>query len=152
MKKLLPVAAVVGSLAILPCAASAQQAASPTTAPAASGAPQTVQVEARSLIGSVVRGQDGKDVGKVTNVMIDPRDGKVSGVVVSMGSKLGMGGTQMTVPWESVQVGRDQQSLVVTLQERVMPDAPPRQDSRGGKREASPSASPSTGAPAPVQK
>jgi sporulation protein YlmC with PRC-barrel domain len=147
MKKLLPVAVVVGYLVSLPGAGLAQQSSAPGSQPAGSSAPQTVQVEAKSLIGSTVRGQDGKDMGKVANVMIDPKDGKVSGIVVSMGGTLGMGGTQMTVPWESVQIARDQQSLVVTLQQQVIPTAPPRQDSRGGKGDGSPSASPSAGSP-----
>jgi sporulation protein YlmC with PRC-barrel domain len=94
-----------------------------------------------------VRSQDGTDIGKVTNVMIDPKDGKVSGIVMSMGSKLGMGGSQMTVPWDAVQIARDQQTLVVTLQQQVMPTAPPRQDSRGRKSGDNPAASPSTGLP-----
>jgi len=144
MKKVLPVAVVVGCLVALPAAGFAQQSgSSPSSQPAGSGAPQTVQVEAKSLIGSTVRSPDGQDMGKVANVMIDPKDGKVSGVVVSMGGKLGMGGTQMTVPWDSVQIGQDQQRLVVTLQQQVMPSAPGRQD-RGGRGPA-PSASPSTG-------
>jgi sporulation protein YlmC with PRC-barrel domain len=144
MKKLFPVALVAGCLVSLPVAGFAQQPSTPPSGQSAAG--QTVQVEAKSLIGSTVRGQDGKDIGKVTNVMIDPKDGKVSGIVMSMGSKLGMGGTQMTVPWESVQIGRDQQSLVVTLQQQVMPTAPPRQDSRPQKSgDTNPSASPSTG-------
>ena len=148
MKKLLPVAVVAGYLLSLPGAGLAQQpSAPPSSQRAGSSAPQTVQVEAKSLIGSTVRGQDGKDMGRVANIMIDPRDGKVSGIVVSMGSKLGIGGTQMTVPWESVQIARDQQSLVVTLQQQVMPTAPPRQDNRGGKGDGSPSASPSAGSP-----
>ncbi len=144
MKKLLPVAVVAGCLMSLPVAGFAQQPSSPPSGQSAA-ASQTVQVEAKSLIGSTVRGQDGKDIGKVTNVMIDPRDGKVSGIVMSMGARMGMGGTQMTVPWDAVQIGRDQQSLVVTLQQQVMPNAPPRQDSRTQKSDNNPSASPSTG-------
>jgi sporulation protein YlmC with PRC-barrel domain len=152
MKKLLPVVIVAGSLVTLPGAGFAQQSGSSTTSPSAGSAtPQSVQVEAKSLIGSTVRSQDGQDMGKVTNVMIDPKDGKVSGVVVSMGSKLGVGGTQMTVPWESVQIARDQQRLVVTLQQQVIPSVPGRQD-KGGKGGEPPSASPSTGSPPQPQK
>ena len=103
MKNLFFAAIVAGCLVALPAAGLAQQPASPASAPPpASGA--SVQVEAKSLIGSTVRSHDGKDIGKVTNVMIDPRDGKVSGIVMSMGTKLGMGGSQMTVPWDAVQM------------------------------------------------
>ena len=143
MKNLFFAAIVAGCLVALPAAGLAQQPASPASAPPpASGA--SVQVEAKSLIGSTVRSHDGKDIGKVTNVMIDPRDGKVSGIVMSMGTKLGMGGSQMTVPWDAVQIARDQQQIVVTLQQQVMPTAPPRQDSKGRSGD-NPAASPSTG-------
>lgn len=90
---------------------------------------QGVQLQAKSLMGSTVRSQDGKDIGKVSNLMID-KDGKIASVVVTMGSRLGMGGQDVAVPWDSVQVGRDQQSLVVTMDPAQLPQAPAKQSDR----------------------
>jgi uncharacterized protein YrrD len=81
-----------------------------------------------------VRSQDGKDIGKITNLMIDPKDGKVASVVVNMGARMGMGGQEITVPWDAVQVGRDQQSLVVTMQQSQLPQAPGKQPDGGSKQ------------------
>jgi sporulation protein YlmC with PRC-barrel domain len=111
-------------------------AASPALAQQAS--PQTggegVQLQAKSLMGSTVRSQDGKDIGKVSNLMVD-KDGKITSVVVTMGGKLGMGGQDVAVPWDSVQVGRDQQSLVVTMDPSQLPQAPAKQSDRGDKQQ-----------------
>jgi sporulation protein YlmC with PRC-barrel domain len=98
-----------------------------------SGGQQGVQLQANSLIGSTVRGQDGKDLGKVQDLMIDPKDGKVTSVLVSMGGTLGVGSKQMSVPWDAVQVARDQQKMVVTIQQPLMPQAPSQQ--QGGQQQ-----------------
>ena len=87
-----------------------------------------IQIDSKSLLGSTVRGEDGKDVGKVANLMIDPSDGKVTAVVVTMGRTLGVGGAgvtlngkDITVPWNGVKVGRDRDKFVVTLLQGTMP-------------------------------
>lgn len=105
--------------------------------PQSGGEGQGVQLQAKSLMGSTVRSQDGKDIGKVSNMMIDPKDGKVTSVVVTMGGRLGMGGQDVAVPWDAVQVGRDQQSLVVTMQQSQLPQAPAKQSDSGNKPQGS---------------
>src|SRR3954470_23160875 len=85
--------------------------------PAPPAGQQGVQIEAKSLIGSTVRGRDGKDVGKVSDVMLDPTEGRVNGVVISMGGVAGIGAKEITMPWNALQVGRDQNKIVVTLQQ-----------------------------------
>jgi sporulation protein YlmC with PRC-barrel domain len=91
---------------------------------------QGTQVKSKSLVGSTVRGQDGKDVGKVSDVMIDPAQGRISSVIISMGGTAGIGARELTVPWNAIQVGRDQQNIVVTLQQDALQQAPPRADDK----------------------
>jgi len=121
-------------------------APAPTTTTGVPGAPAQIgtQIDSRSLVGSTVRGEDGKDLGRVANLMIDAADGKVSAVVITVGKVLGVGGTgitlggkDVTVPWSSIRLARDQQNVVVTLVQPVMPRVE-------GSSSASPSASPST--------
>ena len=106
---------------------------------------QGVQIDARSLMGSTVRGRDGKDIGKVSNLMIDPADGRVKGVIMSMGGTAGMGAKEVTMPWSAIQVGRDGRNIVVTLQNDPLQPAPARSDDKDKKSEgsASPSSAPS---------
>jgi sporulation protein YlmC with PRC-barrel domain len=74
----------------------------PSTSPQ-STTPQGVQIDSRSLVGSTVRGEDGKDLGKVANVMIDANDGRVTALIITVGRTLGgtgitLGGKDITVP------------------------------------------------------
>ena len=125
-------------VACSPACALAQDASQPTQpsnpAPATdtSGvkSPSGVQIDSKSLVGSTVRGEDGKDVGKVANVMIDPSDGKVTALVVTMGRTVGVGGTgvtlngkDITVPWDGVKVGRERDKFIVTLLQGALPAA-----------------------------
>src|SRR5262249_256310 len=71
-----------------------------------------VQIESKALIGSAVSARDCKDLGKVANLMIDPKAGRIKTLVISMGSRFGSG-KEVSVPWSDVQVGRDQNNNLV---------------------------------------
>lgn len=93
-----------------------------------------VQVDAGSIIGSTVRGTDGRDVGKVSRLMVDPREGRIKSVVISVGGVLGVGGKAVSVPWESVKLGQDDQKIVVTVEQQLLDSAPsasPSSEERG---------------------
>jgi sporulation protein YlmC with PRC-barrel domain len=121
------------------------QAPAPAQAPppAQSSDQQSVQVAAKSLLGSTVRARDGKDFGKVANLMIDPAQGRISAVVVSTGGTAGLGANEVVMPWNAFQVGRDQNNLVLTMQQEPLQPAPARADDK--KRESGGSASPPSG-------
>ncbi|HXG05438.1 MAG TPA: PRC-barrel domain-containing protein [Candidatus Binatia bacterium] len=105
--------------------------------PSPAGAQPQVQVDAGSIIGSPVRGADGRDVGKVDRLMVDPKDGRISTVVISMGGTLGMGGRNVSVPWQSVRIGQDQGRLVVMVDQQFLEPVPAASPS--GERERQPS-------------
>jgi sporulation protein YlmC with PRC-barrel domain len=109
---------------------------SPSASSATSGM-QGLQVQSKSLVGSTVRNRDGKDIGKVTNLLIDPSQGRINGVVVSMGGTAGFGAQEITVPWSALQVARDQQNLVVTLQQELLQQAPQKAEDRKNNSEGS---------------
>ena len=67
-----------------------------------------------SLVGSTVRNSEGRDVGKVSRLMIDPNDGRVASVVVAMGGTLGVGSNTIAVPWNSVKLAQDRGKVIVT--------------------------------------
>jgi len=117
----------------------------PTTTTDVTGTPSQpgTQIDSKSLVGSTVRGEDGKELGRVANLMIDAADGKVSAVVITIGRVLGVGGTgitlggkDVTVPWSSIRLVRDQQNVVVTLVQPMMPKV---EGSSGSSLSASPS-------------
>lgn len=112
--------------------ASSTDSSSASQAPSSSSAQTGVLVDANSIIGATVRVQ-GKDVGKVERLMVDPKDGRVRTVVVQQGGTLGMGGKSVSMPWESVKVGQDGDRIVVTAEQQMLeqvPAASPRTDSK----------------------
>ena len=121
-----------------PSSTSPPPASSSQPSPSASGqseAGQGVLVDANSIIGATVRGADGKDIGKVERLMVDPKDGRVRTVVVKQGGTLGVGGKSVSVPWESMKVAQDGDRIVVTAQQQMLEQAPaasPRTDSKSG--------------------
>jgi len=112
--------------------ASSTDQSSASQAQSSSTAQTGVLVDANSIIGATVRAQ-GKDVGKVERLMVDPKDGRVRSVVVQQGGTLGMGGKSVSIPWESVKVGQDGDKIVVTAEQQMLEQAPaasPRTDSK----------------------
>ena len=143
MKKLVTAVALLTGMALASAAAAQSSGSQPSgtsggdqssSASQASGqsAQTGVLVDANSIIGATVRAQ-GKDIGKVERLMIDPKDGRVRTVVILQGGTLGMGGKSVSVPWESVKVAQDGDRIVVTSEQAMLEQAPaasPRTDSK----------------------
>ena len=140
MKKFVSAVALVAGVALASGAAaqssststSDQSSSSTASSPSGQSAQSGVLVDTSSIIGATVRAQ-GKDVGKVERLMLDPKDGRVRTVVVQQGGTLGMGGKSVSMPWESVKVGQDGGKIVVTAEQQMLEQAPaasPRTDSK----------------------
>ena len=102
-------------------------------APAATSSQQVVLVGSDSLVGGAVRDSSGKDIGKVSRLMIDPTDGRVASLVITTGGTMGVGSNTISVPWNAVKVGQDRGKLVVTASQTLeeAPKAtPPPSESR----------------------
>jgi len=113
-----------------------------------------IEIDVNSLLGSKVRSKDGRDIGSVDRLMVDPKEGRVTTMVISMGGTLGMGARTLAVPWQSVQVAREGENVIVSLDEQLLQEAPPRAGERQPERQPErqqPAASPGTGQPPPAQ-
>ena len=139
MKKFVTAVALVAGLALAGGVAAQSSSTSPTpstgtdqsAAPSQSAA-SGVLVDPSSIIGATVRAQ-GKDIGKVERLLLDPKDGRVRTVVVEQGGTLGMGGKTVAVPWESIKLGQEGGKIVVTAEQQILEQAPaasPRTDSK----------------------
>jgi sporulation protein YlmC with PRC-barrel domain len=144
MKKFVTAVALLTGMALASAAAAQSSGSQPpsgtgssdassSASPAPSPSAQTgVLVDANAIVGATVRAQ-GKDVGKVERLMLDPKDGRVRTVVVQQGGTLGMGGKSISMPWESIKVGQDGGSIIVTAEQQMLDQAPaasPRTDSK----------------------
>jgi sporulation protein YlmC with PRC-barrel domain len=103
-----------------------QQPAPSSPQPQASGQPAGLTVASDSLVGTKVRDGQGKEIGEISKLLIDVKQGKVTSALIKQGgSALGLGGKEISVPWESLALQRGQnQELVATLQQPLLEQAP----------------------------
>jgi sporulation protein YlmC with PRC-barrel domain len=72
-------------------------------------------VQANWLIGSRVHDAEGRDIGKIEELWLDPKDGRVKDVIVSVGATLGVGGRDRLVAWKDVTVAWRNQKVHVSI-------------------------------------
>ena len=96
------------------------------------------------IIGTRIKNAEGKDIGEIDRLLIDPQSGKVSHVVVGLGGLLGVGEKKVVVPWSELKMGagQDGKKPVITMQQAKLESAPRYEPTARADR--SPSASPST--------
>lgn len=79
-----------------------------------------ILVSTDSLIGTEVKDAQGKDIGKVKKLLIEPTEGKISMVIVSFGGFLGIADKSHVIPWDSFEVSMNNKALVLkTTRETV---------------------------------
>ncbi len=60
---------------------------------------------ARGILGRAVKGADGKDMGRIVDVIVDT-SGKVRAAVIDFGGFLGVGSRKIAVDWNALHFGR----------------------------------------------
>jgi sporulation protein YlmC with PRC-barrel domain len=76
---------------------------------------------ASTLGGNKVISADGEHVGKISDIMLDVRAGRVAYAVLSSGGFLGMGDTLHAIPWTALTLDTDEKCFVLdALAERIM--------------------------------
>jgi sporulation protein YlmC with PRC-barrel domain len=117
-------------------------------------APSTA-VEGKQIVGMKVKNDQGKDVGEIDQLIVDPAEGKITHVVLGRGGMLGVGEQKVVLAWSDLRIQpdattRDRRRVAVVDQAKI--DSAPRYESR---RETAPAASPTTtpgSQPTPVRK
>lgn len=84
-------------------------------------------VRASQLIGMTVRSAEGKDLGTVSDIVLDAEDGRVRYAAVSYGGFLGLGDKLFAVPWQAFECRRNQDGdgylLVLNASEATIKNA-----------------------------
>jgi sporulation protein YlmC with PRC-barrel domain len=81
-------------------------------------------VKASSMIGTDVVDPQGKNLGDVKEVVIDPRTGKVAYAVVSFGGFLGMGEKLFAIPFSSFKYNVEKNEYVLDISKERLKAAP----------------------------
>ena len=80
-------------------------------------------LKASELIGMKVQGSDGKNVGKIRDLVIGP-DGDVRYAVLDFGGFLGIGDKYFAVPWDALQRTKDGKKIALDTTKRDLKKAP----------------------------
>ena len=92
-------------------------------------------VEADWLIGRPVVNENSREIGKVESMWVDPKDGRIKEVVISVGGMLGIGDKHKKMPWQDVRIEWQKQKPIVRLSDAQV---------RAAERYEAPAASPRT--------
>jgi sporulation protein YlmC with PRC-barrel domain len=79
---------------------------------------------ASSLDDTKVITNDGEDVGKISEIMLDVRRGRVAYAVLSSGGFLGMGDTLHAIPWSALTMDTDEKCFRVDISAQRIKDDP----------------------------
>lgn len=84
----------------------------------------TTPLRADELTGADVRNPANETLGEIDDVVLDPRTGGVSYVVISRGGFLGLGEKQALVPWSALQATEKRDIFVLNMSEDDLKAAP----------------------------
>jgi sporulation protein YlmC with PRC-barrel domain len=135
VKTLYCVVVMIATLVLAPTLTPAQEKDAAGTAQSSTppSSQPDVTIASDSLHGAKVYGTDGKELGSISKLLIDPKDGRVTSVMIKHGGAAGVGTKEVAVPWDALKVQRgDRNRLVISMQrdvlERAQPAASPASD------------------------
>jgi sporulation protein YlmC with PRC-barrel domain len=94
------------------------------TTPSMSPSTAGKEWHASRLIGADVKNQQGEALGEIEELVIDPQDAKIKAVVISGGGVLGLGAKRVSVPWNQVKPGADDDEFVIAMSKDEFQNAP----------------------------
>lgn len=80
-------------------------------------------VRISKLKGADVRSKDGKELGKLEDLVLSPQTGQITFAIVGKGTPLGLGDKPHPVPWQEVQVNSEKQ-VTLNVDQQKMQSAP----------------------------
>ena len=81
-------------------------------------------LKASELIGMKVEGTDGKNLGKIRDLVIDPDDGDIDYAVLDFGGFLGIGDKYFAVPWDALNKTENGKKIALDTTKRDLKKAP----------------------------
>lgn len=76
------------------------------------------------MISGKVTDKLGEPYGHITDLLVDPANGKVAMAVLSYGGVLGMGNTTRLIPWEALQMNPNTFDFQISIDKKILEDAP----------------------------
>jgi sporulation protein YlmC with PRC-barrel domain len=106
-------------------------------------APDANALESSRLIGMKVKNAQNKDVGEISQLIVDP-SGKITHVVVGKGGVLGVGEQRVVLQWPDLklQADPDNRTRWIAMVDQAKLDSAPRYEARRDTPAASPTTAP----------
>ncbi len=82
------------------------------------------RLTATSIIGDRVKNQQGQDLGKIHNLMINLRSGKVEYAVIEFGGFLGLGEKLFAIPFDELRVDEVEEVFILNREKDYLKDSP----------------------------
>jgi sporulation protein YlmC with PRC-barrel domain len=111
------------SAAPAPAAEAEPAPANPPPSDAVISAQGAGEVRADQLIGMTVYNAEGEKVGSVHDILLD-KEGKATGVVLSVGGVLGVGAKSVGLTWKEIDVKPEQQQVQISYTKDQLEAAP----------------------------
>ena len=77
-----------------------------------------------TILGLKVQDTEGKRLGDIKDLVVDPADGSIGYAVLDFGGFLGIGDKYFAVPWEALQWTRDRKAIVLDVSKKDLKQAP----------------------------
>jgi sporulation protein YlmC with PRC-barrel domain len=79
---------------------------------------------AHTIIGNDVCNHEGEDLGDITEIMLNVRDGEIAYAVLSFGGYFGLGEKLFAVPWRALTLDTAHRSFVLQVEKQRLALAP----------------------------
>ena len=81
-------------------------------------------VSASKIIGEAVVNRQNEDLGKIHELVIDAKDGRLVYAVLSFGGFMGMGNKLFAIPWSAFEFVKYENKLILNVAKEKLKDAP----------------------------
>ena len=108
--------------------------------------PDSAHLDSTDLVGMRVETPDGKRAGKISRLIVNEKDGKVSHAIIATGGIAGVAKHDVAVPWSEVKLTHNgsRRNHIVARVDRSTLDGAPRYAHARADRDRAPAASPAT--------
>jgi sporulation protein YlmC with PRC-barrel domain len=79
---------------------------------------------ATSIIGDKVENSKGEDIGKIKDLMIDLKTGKIDYIIVEFGGFLGMGEKLFAIPFSALKLNPKNEDFILDADKKFLESAP----------------------------
>lgn len=81
-------------------------------------------LRASEIIGMTVQDNDGKKLGDIKDLVIDPEDGGIQYAVLDFGGFAGIGDKYFAVPWEALELDHKNKKISLDVHKKDLKNAP----------------------------